>query len=140
MRGALESIPELTKLSDSSEESKVGESKPSLQKPLKAKRHRKPRIIYSRENLGSLELPSIVDRRSSEERRKRLQELQDRIINKYTPKKNPSSIDYIHRRPPRPVILNNEIKRYVVHNAIKQAGLAVIDTPQRYIPIRPIKD
>lgn len=139
INGALESIPELTKATESFEEAKAEHKHSAKGGP----RRRRPRVVYSRENVGSSELPSIGGRKGSEERRKRLQdlrELQEKIIVKYLPKKNPSGIDYLHRKPPRPIILSNEVKRYHVPNPMRQAGLAVIEGPQNYIPIRPMKD
>eukprot|EP00826_Nyctotherus_ovalis_P023156 TRINITY_DN1781_c0_g1_i2.p1 TRINITY_DN1781_c0_g1~~TRINITY_DN1781_c0_g1_i2.p1 ORF type:complete len:389 (-),score=85.00 TRINITY_DN1781_c0_g1_i2:121-1287(-) len=139
INGALESIPELTKATESFEESKA-EQKHSAKG---GHRRRRPRVVYSREDVGSSELPSIAGRKCSEERRKRLQdlkELQEKIIVKYLPKKSPSGIDYLHRKPPRPIILNNEVKRYHAPNPMRQAGLAVIESPQNYIPIRPMRN
>lgn len=121
----MESIPELTKASDSPEESKAEGSKFNVQ------RYRRPRIIYSRKNLS--ELPNIADRKYSKDKGKRLQDLNERIRLKNIPQK--FYINIGDRRPPRPIVLSN---RYQVGSLIKQAGLAVIESPH-YAPIRASK-
>jgi len=133
LRGTLEPIPELTKVSDSFQEPKCEGAKLNIPKP-NDQRYRKPRIVYSRENIEASELQNIADRKSSEERRKRLQELNKRIRLKNIPQKAYINIDLC--RPPRPIVLNN---RYQAVNPIKRAGLAVIES-LNYIPVRASKN
>lgn len=100
------------------------------------------KLRHSRESKAAIELPKVPERKWSVEKYKRLEELRLNNNQKHMPK-----IDHLKincginklQLPPRPEIMKKAIKNYNTPSPIIQAGLAVLGTPQNYLPaINPI--